>query len=260
MTFLVMMSLTFSHVLMKTLASSLIICVNASWLVIYMTCDMILFLVLKLVRRDFTYWLNLPPFISALFSLVIRVTEKTLTDFTLTLHMRNPFEVGGILFGLSIVQNQASTFIAAHLYLNYYDGKNILPASELWTVLFSLLGLFVASVLAFVLLMDRKYLRTFVTTTTGPQFAAERFHVATTDEQRLNTFKYHPYYYTAIEKELKALLAENWEDWMANKPDWMTERIIATIPDKFLPEREVAKLNKLSAGGKRRRNSFSGMK
>ena len=152
------------------------------------------------------------------------------------------------MFSLLIVQNQASTFVASWLYLKYYTDANKIEASMLWEVLFTLLGLFLASVSAFVLLMDRRYLGTFVTTTTGPQFAAGRFKVATTDEQRIAVLKYHPLYYASIEVELKALLAENWEEWMANRPDWLTESVIATVPDEFLPEKEVEKLRRMSIG------------
>jgi hypothetical protein len=257
LTFTVMLLFTLSHVLMKTVASSLIICVHENWLAIYMGCDMLLFLSLKLIRRDFTFWAPLPPSTSVFASLINRISIKVLTDFTLNLHMRSSMEIGGILFTLLVVQNQASAFVAGWVYLKYYDGGGTIEADKLWMALFSLLGLFLVSVLAFVLLMDRRYLGTFVSTTTGPQFAADKFHAATTDEQRLTTFKYHHYYYAAIEDELKALLAENWEDWMANRPEWLTEGIIATIDDKFLPAAEVEKLNRMSTGGKRRRSSFS---
>jgi hypothetical protein len=251
--FIFMLILTFSHVLMKTIASGLILCVDESWLAIYMGLDMLLFLSLRLVRRDFTYWPKLPPVASVCVSTITRITQKVLTDFTLTLQMRNDFEVGGFLFSFLVVQNHAMTFVAAHLYFKLYEGDNKIPAPPLWSLLFSLLGLFLVSVLVFVGLMDRRYLGTFVTTTTGPQSAVNKFKVATTDEQRLNTFKYHHYYYAGIEDELKALLAENWEDWMANKPKWLTESIIDTVPDEFLPEKEVVKLNASSRAGSKRK-------
>jgi hypothetical protein len=240
-----MMLFTFAHVLMKTVASSLILCVDGSWLLIYMGGDMLVFLLLKFARRDFTYWPNLPPVVSAYTSLTVRITQKVLTDFTLTLHMRNSFEMGGILFILLVIQNQAFTFAAAQLYLTRYedDNDNKIPAMHLWALLFSLLGLFLGSCSVFVLLMDRRYLETFVNTTTGPQSSVKKFKLATTDEQRLSTFKYHRYYYAAIEVELKLLLAENWEDWMFNRPDWLTDSMIATIPDEFLPSKEVEKRN-----------------
>jgi hypothetical protein len=150
------------------------------------------------------------------------------------------------------------SFLAAHLYLKHYEGESKISASELWRMLFALLGLFLASVLVFVVLMDRRYLKTFVTTATGPQSTVDKFKSSTTDEQRLNTFKYHDVYYAAIEEELKALLAENWDDWMLVRPEWLTEGVVACIPDKFLPEKEVERLNILG-GGKRRRSSFSGV-
>jgi hypothetical protein len=252
-----MILLTFAHVMMKTLASSLILCVNISWLAIYMAFDALLFVFIKLVRRDLTYWIKLPPYVSASFSFWIRVTQKVLIDYTLTLHMRYSMEIGGILFSFLVIQNQVWSFVAVHLYSRHYSGSNLIEASQLEAMLFALLGSFLVSLLAFVLLMDRKYLGTFVATTTGPQSAVNRFHVATTDEQRVSIMKYHHYYYAGVEVELKALIAENWEEWMLNRPEWLTESVIATIPDKFLLTKEVVRLSKLGDGLKRRRNSAS---
>ena len=72
MTFICMLTLAFSHVLAKTIASSLILCVKGSWLAIYMAFDVLLFFALKFARRDFTYWMNFPPVVSAFLSLVVR--------------------------------------------------------------------------------------------------------------------------------------------------------------------------------------------
>jgi hypothetical protein len=185
-------------------------------------------------------------------SLLIRMIQKVMADFALTLHMRHSVEVGGILFSFLVVQNQVVTFVAAWVYLSYYTGENKFDVSQLWTTLLVLLGLFLASILVFILLMDRKYLGTFVSTATGPQSTADKFRSATTDEQRISVLQYHPSYYAAIEGELKALLAENWAEWMVTKPEWLTESVKATIPDELLPEREVWKMRKMGIFKKKR--------
>jgi len=59
LTFSAMFLLTFSHVLMKTISASLLMSVSGTWLVIYIGGDMLLYLILKAVRGDFRYWINL---------------------------------------------------------------------------------------------------------------------------------------------------------------------------------------------------------
>ena len=128
----------------------------------------------------------------------------------------------------------------------------------LWPTLIGLIILFLLSVAAFVFFMDRNYLRTFLTTTTtDPEQAADLFRKATTDEQKVVYCNTHPTYRESFSGELEALVKENWADWMANRPAWLTDTVIGTIDDKYLPKAAVDIL-KVEGGGKRRRSSAFG--
>jgi len=113
------------------------------------------------------------------------------------------------------------------------------------------------SSLAFIGLMDRKYFGTFFTTMTAKQSTTMKFKTAKNDQQKINVLKYYPTYYEEVEVELQELIDENWEDWMADRPEWLTDNVIASIPDNFLPKPEVKRLEK-EGGGKRRRSSAFG--
>ena len=127
----------------------------------------------------------------------------------------------------------------------------------LWPTLIGLFVIFLLSVAAFVFFMDWDYLRTFVTTTTGPEQAADEFRKATTDEQKVSYCKTHLTYCESFSDELEALVKENWADWMANRPVWLTDTVIGTIADKYIPKAAVDIL-KVEGGGKRRRSSAFG--
>ena len=118
--------------------------------------------------------------------------------------------------------------------------------------------MFVISVTSFFKLIDRSYLKTFTTTMTGPQYCVTLFEGADTDDQRVSIFKKHPSYYSSIENELQAFVGDHWLIWQADRPDWFTDDIIATIPDRFIPADEVERMNRESGRGQRRRNSFMG--
>jgi hypothetical protein len=254
-TFIAMMFVTTAHVLSKTLASALIITVNGSWLLSYMVVDMALYLAVRIVRNDFRFWVKVDGALSWILSAVHRTVSKLLVDFTCILHFRHSFEVTGVLWLTSIVQNQAASFVAAAVYLKHTEGEDVaLSAETLYGTLGSLLMIWVLSLAVFICFMDRSYLHTFYGTTTGPQFCEVRFRNAKTDESKLSILKYHSSYYEAFDDELKAFVAEHWESWMANQPEWFTENVIATVPDEYLKDDEIERLKKLG-GGKRRRSS-----
>ena len=113
---------------------------------------MLLFLLIKIVRGDFMYWINLSNKLSLVVSFAMRFLAKVLTDFTLVMHLRHNFEVGGVQFILLILQNLASCFVAGWLYLKdssdaYEDesdevgGNRKINAEMLWAGLLGLLGL-----------------------------------------------------------------------------------------------------------------------
>ena len=229
---------------------------------------MLVYLLIKVVRGDFRYWLNLPNGLSLFVSSVNRALTKILTDFTLVMQMRHSFEIGGMQFCLLGVQNQAMCFVAGWVYLKYYNGAadategdedSKLTAEMLWTVLLCLFSMFLVSVLAFISLMDRKYLHTFFSWTTGPQYAVEQYKGYTTNLQRVTAFDQHPSYYEGVKDAMQELIDENWDDWMVDRPEWLTDNVIASIPDEYL-KKAAGKRLEVEGGGKRRKSSvFAGV-
>jgi len=92
---------------------------------------------------------------------------------------------------------------------------------------------------------------------TGPQYATVKFHEATTDEQRIERFSTRPSYYEDVKVQLQELMDEKWDDWMADRPEWLTDNVIASIPDDYLPKPEVKRLEVEGRGGEVQR--FWGM-
>jgi hypothetical protein len=186
----------------------------------------------------------------------MRLNVKLLIDFTCCMHYRHCYEAGGILFCYLVVQNQAICFVAAKLYLEYYDGGHKIEAEVLWWSLSGLLVMFVLSVTAFFALIDRTYLHTFTTTMTASQYCVKTFRDATSDAQRIEMFKRHPSYYASINDEVKTFVGDNWATWKIEQPDWFTENVIGTIPDWCIPAPEVERMNKEGPGLGRKRTTL----
>ena len=221
---------------------------------------MLIFFLLKVVRGDFRYWMNLPNGLSLVVSFFSRFLAKVVTDFTLVMQMRHSYEIGGVQFLFLMMLNQVSCFVAGWVYLGWYDGGGVdsrkINGGGLWTGLLVLLCLFVLSCLCFVGLINRKCLRSFFSLTTGPQYSTVKFKAAMSDEQRIERFSTHPVYYEEVKGELQELIDEKWEEWMVDRPEWLTENVIANIPDEFLKNaEEEAKRVKEEVGRIRRRSS-----
>ena len=212
---------------------------NFLW--IFFSGEIGLHLLLKIIRRDFFYWVKIYRVLGFIGSLFSRVVTKVITDFTGCIHMRHPYELGGIGFTLSLVWAQAFPFVA----LQYLD------SDRNDTIRFFLVACFIIwLILTFIFLctIDVGYLRTFFGTKTGPQYTCELY--LTTNDSRLKfdaVFTNRIEYTKSIHEEVKVWLGANIDRWNRERPDWFN---IEMIPDELLPK-DVFE----SEGGARRRRS-----
>ena len=136
--FLSMMSLSFAHVLLLCFSCALLAIMDANWLVYYLAADMGLFFLYKILRQDFYYYVNLQGPVRLIIAIIMRVADKTLINFTLMIHLRNPCEGGGFMFSFSLLFSLAGSYCSAYLYANYFDEDNKLDTATLQAVLVSL--------------------------------------------------------------------------------------------------------------------------
>lgn len=75
------------------------------------------------------------------------------------------------------------------------------------------------------------------------------------DATKMLVFVDDEYLWSDIKEIVKAYTLSNWERWDLEKPAWFDENFRASVGDEFIPPAALAKLNKMAAGGKRRRSS-----
>jgi hypothetical protein len=109
----------------------------------------------------------------------------------------------------------------------------------LWTFFVSLSLGFFFFFLAFLSLINRKYIETFSDTRTMKSTVAMNFHEAASDQSRLSIFQMHPAFYFRFREEVVEWLQINYHRWLEEKPEWsQTERgkiQILSIPLDLLP-------------------------
>jgi len=103
--------LSFCQLLGKSLEMAILVQVGGKILALsVLGGEMVVYLVYKLVRGDFRYWVPLPQGTSLSVSLITRVVVKVVCDFTGFLHARHPHEMGGFYWLMNMVWTQASVF------------------------------------------------------------------------------------------------------------------------------------------------------
>jgi hypothetical protein len=84
-----MLAITVCHLLMRTLATALLLITNSLWLLLFMVGDMSVFMLLKTARGDFRVWMNVPGWMGLVVSFLMRLFTKLLTDFTASIGCRH---------------------------------------------------------------------------------------------------------------------------------------------------------------------------
>jgi len=240
--------LSFCQLLGKSFAMAILVQVGGKTLAFsVLGGEMVTYLLYKVVRGDFRYWLPLSQGTSMVVSLIMRVTVKVVCDFTGFLHARHPKEMGGFYWLMNMVLTQASLFGAIKLKEEFGRGveedeledegeMNILVKEEDYMMIATVMLLMWFVALLGLMLGSEKELRnTFYSTRTGKQYNEALFRSGE-DEIMAKVFGDHPSYYAHFEDEIKEWLGKKWNDWHnTGRPRWLTEELIKKIPGRLLP-------------------------
>ncbi len=102
-----------AHAAGKLTAIPLLLKTSPAALAAYLCGAMALYLLYKLARRDFQYWV---PTAGAGVSLVARVLGKLYVDFSGNPHLRHPFEAGGAAYLLILCETQGALVASTVAY------------------------------------------------------------------------------------------------------------------------------------------------
>jgi hypothetical protein len=225
----------------------------------FVGADLGLYLLVKVLRKDFWYWLPLGNNKLELFSsLIARIMVKIITDFTATPQFRHPNEVGGLywLFGLILTMGG----LPATLTIYKMGGGKVRTIEGAKMAMFVLLPATLCSLSVFMLNIDSKFRSTFWSPKTGKDLTTDKFHSSTNDKIKAETvFLTSRNQWRNIEGEVKAWVEVSWSDWEVEKPEWL-DKVKDKIPLEFIPTPQARKresmhratVKKMKAGELRR--------
>ena len=217
------------------------------------------YIIYKIVRNDFRYWLPLAGVKGLLMSLIARVAVKVVTDFTGFLHARHPFEMGGFYWILNMVVTQISCLAVVGFKRSLTDvvanADTYFSDDDVLTMALILSSTWLVSVIVLIGFSNPAYRHTFYDNHTTHSYQKKLFDRGSDRTKMKILTKTHRHSWQHFEEEMKDWLERVWDELHTTKPTWFTHWVIATIPRDCVPGGNVDGLFEESKGGKSSRKS-----
>jgi hypothetical protein len=217
--------------------------IGGRWAFLYVGGDLGLYILVKILRGDFWYWMPLGGNIEIMSSIVMRVIVKTIVDFTSIVHFRHPQEVGGVYWLFGLVLTMGSLPVSVHVTSPYVDEKAIYIASSIVKYFIPITILCFA---VFFWNIESNYWHTFWSTQKGKEYSMAFFLEEESEAVKFKVLQHSRHQWVSIEGQIKKWVGLNWAKWEEEKPDWFTDVMKAKVPVDFIP----------ADGDARRRESF----
>jgi len=214
--------------LVRSFSAAMLMLLNKRYLAIYIAGDMALYLLQKVARGDFNYWIPVDGLGGLFASLLMRVVVKTITDFTGVIQFRGDAELGGLFWTVNMFLALLASFVSVFVYyadsgeaLEFISAGQNSTAFEIeervaWTLVGSLSGAWVAVFGVFLLLMKKEYRGTFFAM--SKQQVMDRFS-ADDEAVKATVLKKNKKQWRAIREDVKEWVQANWWRWKEEKPE-----------------------------------------
>ena len=208
--------------------------IKMRWAILYVFADLVLYLGVKIARRDYWYWAPLSGVAMVLTSFFARIISKVIADFTSIVQFRHPNEVGGAYWLFGSVSTMVS--LPAAIYFFEANGGNAetaklakLEASVLLPSVVIVFSIFFKNI-------NKRYRRTFFSLERGKDMTIEKFRNSEDDGKKASAdFKKNKKHWESIELEVRAFVSANWKKWVLSNPKWLTHNLRSNIPLEFIP-------------------------
>jgi len=194
------------------------------------------YLLQKVARGDFHYWMPLNGVFGLVVSLLVRVSVKTLADFTGVIHFRHPIELGGLYWTVNVFMALLASVASVWVY--YEKGSGLaMEQSTAWTLVGLLGGLWTASFGVFLVLMKKEFRSTFFSTELGKVRVMNSFLKSKDDATKALVLDDNKLLWVSIRPQVKEWVLERWPVWQTEKPEFFSEQFIAAVPLDMIPTR-----------------------
>jgi hypothetical protein len=232
-TFVTMMFFSTCMLVIRCMTIVVLGLLGGRWVSLYVGADLLLYLLVKILRRDFWYWMPVGGKAEIVSSVVFRVLVKVVTDFTSIVQFRHPNEVGGMYWLLGFVLTMGSLPVA--ILIAERGGV----AEEGLNLAWKVVGIFIPCTIVlyavFSFNIEKKYWGTFYSLQRGKDLTVKNFREGSDAVKAKYTFKYSHHHWNSIEEDVKAWVEANWDRWLEEKPKWFDDAMRARVPLEYIP-------------------------
>jgi hypothetical protein len=230
--FVSMVFLTTGMLLIRCMTIVVLGQLGGNWVSLYIGSDLSLYLVVKILRGDFWWFLPLGGKAEIVSSICARILVKVVTDFTSIVQYRHPNDVGGVYWVFGVVLTMGSLPVAI------FVGKSQLSDTTM-TIACFVVGLFIPLTVicfgVFIYNIERKYLSTFFSTQRGKDYTMKNFRGGDDSTKAKYSFKMSKHHWISIEGEVRDWVKVNWQKWEDEEPEWFTDAMKARVPVEYIP-------------------------
>jgi hypothetical protein len=206
--------------------------IGGSWAFLYIGADLGLYILVKILRGDFWYWMPFGGNLEIVSSILFRVIVKVIVDFTSIVHFRHLYEVGGAYWLFGLLLTMASLPVSIYLASPYVDERAIDIASS---IVKNFIPITILSFAVFFWNIEKKYFHTFWSTQRGKDKTMAYFLDGESDKIKFIVFTKSRHHWVSIKGKLKKWVEMNWAKWEEEQPEWFTDVVKATVPVDFIP-------------------------
>jgi hypothetical protein len=215
------------------------------WVSLYVGADLLLYLLVKILRGDFWYWIPLGGNAEVLNSIVFRLLVKVVGDFTSIVQFRHSYDLGGMYWMLGFMLTMSSLPVA--ILTAKSVEKNIEEELRIAQTTAMVLIPFVTVCFAcFFWNINIEYLTSFISTQRGNDYSMSYFVDGESEEVKFEVFRKSRRHWVSIKSDIHKWVRLNWAKWEEEQPEWFTDQLKAAVPVEFIP----------SDGDARRRESI----
>jgi hypothetical protein len=205
---------------------------GGSWAILYIGADFGLYMLVKILRGDFWYWIPFGGKMEIVNTIFCRVMNKIIVDFTSLAQFRHPNEVGGAYWFFGLVLTMASLPMSIYIASPYVDEKAIDISSSMMNYFTPITTL---CFVVFFFNIEKKYLHTFWSIQRGKDKTMAYFLEGKSDAIMFSVFRRSKHHWVSIEGEIKKWVGLNWAKWEEEQPEWFTDVMKARVPVEFIP-------------------------
>jgi len=219
--------------LLRAFSAAMLMLVKKRYFMLYLGGDMAVYLLQKVLRGDFYYWMPVDGALGLFTSLVCRVVTKIITDFTGVVQFRHPGELGGLYWTANMFLALVGSF--GSVWVHFELGGKGVERWLAWRIVGGLSGAWVFVFLVFLWWMKADYRGTFFSTKLGKTTTTDLFH-SEDDSVKKRVLEMNKNQWRAIRADVKDWVVGNWDSWKEEKPEWFTDSWRAMVPVEWRGE------------------------